>query len=109
LLESKNLEVLEAVCALMSKLVSPELFSTEQLIVFATAPLGPVAKLGLGWLKTREIGPLEILRLAQVRSHAAAKDAVALARERLAGRPDFTPDWLLAFLDSPTREVRDAA
>src|SRR6185503_18260030 len=109
LLESKNLEVLEAVCALMGKLVSPEVFSTEQLLVFATAPLGPVAKLGLGWLKTREVGPLELLRLSQCRSRAAAKDAVAFARERLAGRPDFSPDWLLAFLDATTREVRDAA
>jgi len=109
LLESKNLDVLDAVCALMAKLVSPELFSTEQLLVFATAPLGPVAKLGLGWLKSREIGPTELLRLAQVRSHAAAKDAVSFARLRLTARPDFTPDWLLAFLDSTTREVRDAA
>jgi hypothetical protein len=109
LLESGNLEVLEAVCALMAKLVSPELFSTEQLLVFATGPLGPVAKLGLGWLKTREIGPTEILRLAQARSRAAAADAVALARERLSGRPDFNPDWLLAFLDATTREVRAAA
>lgn len=109
LLESKNLEVLDAVCTLMSKLVSPELFSSEQLLAFATAPLGPVAKLGLGWLKTRELTPKDLLRLAQTRSRAAATDAVALARERLSGRPDFTPDWLLAFLDSTLLEVRRAA
>jgi hypothetical protein len=109
LLESKNLEVLEAVCTLMSKLVSPQLFSTEQLLVFATAPLGPVAKLGLGWLKTRDVAPNDLLRLAQTRSRSAAADAVAFVRERLTNRPDFTPDWLLAFLDSTTREVREAA
>jgi len=109
LLESKNLEVLDAVCALMSKLVSPQLFSTEQLLAFATAPLGPVAKLGLGWLKTRELAPADLLRLTQTRARAAAADAVALARERLSGRPDFIPDWLLAFLDATSREVRDAA
>jgi hypothetical protein len=109
LLESKNLEVLEAVCVLMAKLVSPEVFSTERLLVFATAPLGPVAKLGLGWLKTREIGPAEILRLSQVRSRAAAADVVAFARDLLSGRPDFAPDWLLPFLDSAIREVREAA
>jgi hypothetical protein len=109
LLESKNLEVLDAVCALMSKLVSPQLFSTEQLFAFATAPLGPVAKLGLGWLKTRDLAPADLLRLAQTRSRTAAADAVALARERMSGRPDFTPDWLLAFLDATTLEVRTAA
>ena len=109
LLESKNLEVLDAVCTLMSKLVSPQLFSTEQLIVFATAPLGPVAKLGLGWLKQRDVAPDDLLRLAQARSRSTAADAVALAREKLSNRPDFTPEWLLAFLDSTTREVREAA
>lgn len=109
LLESKNLEVLDAVSVLMAKLVSPDRFTTDQLFVFAGGPLGPVAKLGLDWLKTRDLLPAGLLRLAQVRSRAVAKDAVALARERLAPRPDFTPDWLLAFLDSTTREVREAA
>jgi hypothetical protein len=109
LLESKNMDILEAVCALMAKLVSPELFTTDQLFLFATGPLGPVARLGLGWLKTRDLPPADLLRLAQVRSRSVAKDAVALARERLSVRPDFTPDWLLAFLDSTTREVREAA
>jgi len=109
LLESKNLEVLDAVCSLMSKLVSPEPFSTDQLIVFATAPLGPVAKLGLGWMKKRDVAPLDLLRLSACRSRAAASDTVAFVRERLSGRPDFTPDWLLVFLDSMTRDVREAA
>lgn len=109
LLESRNLEVLDAVCALMAKLVSPQAFSTDQLMVFATGPLGPVAKLALGWLKTRDLEPAEYLRLAQVRSRTVAADAVAFARERLSSRPDFHPDWLLAFLDSATREVREAA
>ncbi|MBI3855685.1 MAG: hypothetical protein HY293_08340 [Planctomycetes bacterium] len=109
LLESKSLEVLDAVCGLMAKLVSPQVFSTEQLLLFATGPLGPVARLGVGWLKLRELEPGDLLRLAQARSRAAAKDAVALARERLSPRPDFNPDWLLAFIDSSARDVREAA
>jgi hypothetical protein len=109
LLESPNLEVLDAVCALMSKLVSSEGFPTDRLFLFATGPVGPVAKLGLDWLKKRDLQPADLLRLAQVRSRAVAKDAVAWAREKLSARPDFTPDWLLAFLDSTTQEVREAA
>jgi hypothetical protein len=109
LLESRNLDVLDAVCAMMAKIVSPRAFSTERLLTFATAPLGPVAALGLGWLKARDLGPSEILPLAQVRSRAVAPDAVAFARERLSAREDFNPDWLLAFLDSTTRSVREAA
>ena len=40
LLESKNLDVLEAVCAMMAKLVSPQQFATDRLLMFATGPLG---------------------------------------------------------------------
>jgi len=109
LLESPNLEVLDAVCALMSKLVSSEAFPTDRLFLFATGPVGPIAKLGLDWLKQRDLPPPDLLRLAQVRSRAVAKDAVAWAREKLSPRPDFNPDWLLAFLDSQTQEVREAA
>jgi hypothetical protein len=109
LLESRNLDVLDAVCAMMAKVVSPQGFSSDRLLTFATAPLGPVAMLGLGWLKTRDLGPGELLQLAQVRAPAAAPDAVAFARERLSARPDFDPGWLLSFLDSTTRSVRVAA
>jgi hypothetical protein len=109
LLESQNLDVLDAVAAMMSKLVSPQVFATEQLLAFATAPLGPVARLGLGWLRLRDLAAPELLRLAQVRAPSAAKDAVLLARERLAAQADFNPEWLLPFLDARVREVRDAA
>jgi len=55
LLDSQNLDVLDAVTAMMAKLVSPQGFSTDQLFAFATAPLGPVARLGLGWLRLRDL------------------------------------------------------
>jgi hypothetical protein len=109
LLEHKNLDVLDAVCAMMAKIVSPQAFSTERLLTFATAPLGPVASLGVGWLAQRDLGPAELLELAQVRSRSAAPAAMALARERLGGRADFNPEWLLAFLDSTNRPVREGA
>jgi len=51
----------------------------------------------------------DLLRLAQVRARSAARDAVLLARERLSAQADFNPDWLLPFLDSGVRELRDAA
>jgi len=60
-------------------------------------------------MKKRDVAPLDLLRLSACRSRTAAADAVAFARERLSGRPDFTPDWLLSFLDSTSREVREAA
>lgn len=109
LLESQNLDVLDAVTAMMAKLVSPQVFTTDQLFAFATGPLGPVARLGLGWLRLRELAVPDLLRLAQVRARSAARDAVALARERLSAQADFNPEWLLPFLDSGVRELRDAA
>lgn len=109
LLESKNLEVLDAVCAMMAKIVSPERFPTDRLLTFLTGPLGPVARLGLAWLKTREVAPADLLRAAQIRAHAVAADAVAWVREKLSAQADFNPEWILAFLDSTTREVRLAA
>jgi hypothetical protein len=109
LLDLESLEVLEAVCDVMAKVVSPERFTVAQLLGFACAGVGPVARLGLEWLKPRALAPPEALGLAQVRSPSVAADAVALARGRLAAAPEFIPDWLLAFLDAPLREVRAAA
>ncbi|HLY11464.1 MAG TPA: hypothetical protein VKW04_19325 [Planctomycetota bacterium] len=109
LLASPNLDILDAVCTVMAKLVSPQGFSTEQLFAFAAGPVGPVARLGLGWLRQRDLPVPDLLRLSQVRAPAAATDAVALARERLSAQADFNPEWLLPFLDSGVREVRGAA
>lgn len=109
LLEMKNLAVLEAVCAVMGKVVLPERLSVEQLVGFACGPLGPVAKLGLAWLKPRTLTPAQALELARVKVAGVAHEAVAWARQQLSTRPDFDPEWILAFLDSPLREVREAA
>lgn len=109
LLESPSLDVLDAVCAMMAKLVNPQSFSADRLLLFATGPLGPIARLGLGWLRIRELTVPELLRLAQTRAPAAAAEAVALARERLAEQKDFNPEWLLPFLDSQNKDVRIAA
>jgi len=109
LLEGKNLEVLESVCGLMGRIVRPDRLSTEQLLRFACGPLGPVAKLGIDWLRARTVPPAQLVALAGVRAAAVAKDAVALARERMSPAPDFDPGWLLAFLDATLRQTREAA
>ncbi len=104
LLDIKNLSVLEAVCEMMQKSVSPTRLSTEQLLAFACAPLGPVAKLGIDWLKQRPLQPSQILELANVRAASAAADAVAFAKSRLTD-----PAHIIPFLDSTTEAVRIAA
>ncbi len=109
LLEGKNLEVLEAVCGLMGRIVLPDRLSTEQLLRFACGPLGPVARLGVDWLRARTVPPAQLVALSGVRAESVAKDAVALARERMSPAPDFNPEWLLAFLDSTLKETREAA
>lgn len=109
LLESQNLDVLEAVSGMMAKLVSPEKFTLERLAAFAAAPLGPVARLGIAWLRLRATPVPILLSLARVRVPTAAKEAVALARERLSTHPDFDPAWILDFLDSGTSQVREEA
>ncbi len=109
LLEVKSLPVLDAVCEVMARAVSPDRFSTAQILALACAPLGPAAKLGIGWLKSRDVPAGELVELARVRAASAARDAVALARERMSAAPDFNPEWLIAFLDSMTRGVREAA
>lgn len=109
LLELKNVAVLDAVCDVMKRAVSPGRLSTRQLLGFACGPVGPVARLGLDWLKGRQASPDEFLALARVRAAAIATDAVALAREGLEANPSFDPEWILAFLDATMREVRQAA
>ncbi|HEX7896383.1 MAG TPA: hypothetical protein VF950_01290 [Planctomycetota bacterium] len=109
LLESKNLDVLSAVCDIMAKVVDPSKVPTDRLLLWAVAPLGPVARLAVGWLKGRTLSTDDALRLAGVRAGVAAAEAVRLAREALAPRPDFDPEWILAFLDARLRETRDAA
>lgn len=107
LLESKNLDVLGAVCDVMAKVVDPAKVATDRLLAWAVAPLGPVARLALGWLKGRPLSPEQALGLAGVRVGVAAAEAVALARAAFPA--DFNPEWLLAFLDARLRETRDAA
>jgi hypothetical protein len=109
LLESKNLDVLGAVCDVMAKVVDPAKVETGRLLLWAVAPLGPVARLAMGWLKGRALSAGEALQLAGVRAGVAAAEAVRLAREALAPLPDFNPEWILAFLDARLRETRDAA
>ena len=109
LLESKNLDVLGAVCDVMAKVVDPSKVATDRLLAWALAPLGPVARLATGWLKGRALSADEALRLAGVRAAVAAAEAVKIAREALAPRPDFDPAWILPFLDARLRETRDAA
>ena len=107
LLENQNLEILTVVCELLQKLVSPDRFTTEQLLAFAAAPLGPVARLGLGWLDARPMTPAQVLELAAVRAASAGELAVALARKKLP--PDFDVAAILPFIDGPSKEVRIAA
>lgn len=107
LLESKNLDVLDAVCGVMAKVVDPAKVAVDRLLAWAVAPLGPVARLALGWLKGRPLSPEQALGLAGVRVGVAASEAVALARASLPA--DFNPEWLLVFLDARLRETRDAA
>lgn len=109
LLETANLDVLDLVCDLVRKVVSPERFTTEQLLGFAIAPLGPVANLGISRLDSRPLTIPQVLELAGVRAASAAEGAVALARRKLPGDDSFDPMWVLAFLDSATKEVRAAA
>ena len=107
LLESKNLDVLGAVCDAMAKVVDPSRVATDRLLAWAVAPLGPVARLALGWLKGRPLTTSEALSLAGVRVGVAAAEAVGLARAALAA--EFQPDWILPFLDARLRETREAA
>ncbi len=109
LLEVKNLSALESVCEVMKRAAAPEKFPTEQLLRFTVGPVGPVARLGLEWLLSRPVPAEQLLELASVRAPSLAADAVAFARERMTADPKFTPDWILSFLDSPTREAREAA
>jgi hypothetical protein len=109
LLEGRSLPVLEAVCEVMARAVSPDRFSTAQLLALACVPLGPPAALAVAWLKSRDVPAGDLAALAGVRAASAARAAVALARERMSAAPGFDPGWLMAFLDSTTREVREAA
>ncbi|MBI2898593.1 MAG: hypothetical protein HYY17_00240 [Planctomycetes bacterium] len=109
LLGLKNLAVLESVVAIMRRVVAPDRLPTATLLGFVCGPVGPVARLGLDWLRSREIPPAYLVELSRVRVASVAADSVALARERMTIAPDFDPEWILAFLDATVREVRLAA
>jgi hypothetical protein len=109
LLGIRNLAVLEGICDVVRRVVAPDRLPLEQLFAFATAPVGPLAGLGIDWLRQRGAPAAALVELSRVQAPSAAAAAVALARERMSADPGFDPAWLLAFLDAPVRQVREAA
>jgi hypothetical protein len=113
LLEVQNPTVLETIVALMSKHVRADRLDLAQIVQLATAKAVPVARLGLAFLKDRQITSeqdLEIIaRLADARSASVAGEITEWALRYIGNQEAYQVDRVSRFFDSLIRQTREAA
>lgn len=113
LLALERSTVLQAICDLVARHVSPDRLSLAQCLELAASPAAPAAELGLSWAKTKAIRAEDLHALVRLCLAAKAPriraDAVAWAMPVLRARPETTPELVRELVDSLHREVREQA
>jgi hypothetical protein len=112
LLEIDNLLVLPKITALFEKNVAPTRLDLGQCVRLACAQTGPVAELGLRWLRERTIGAHEIravLPLAEAKAPVVREDAVKWLVSEIQKRPESRPEDLREVIDSKFADARAVA
>jgi hypothetical protein len=113
LISAQNPTVLETISGLMARHVRGDRLNLEQVVQLATARAVPVARLGLGFLKGRQIAgdvDLEaIARLAEAQSASVAGETTRWALARLGASGGYRVEWISRFFDSLIQETREAA
>lgn len=113
LAETANPVALDILCELMERLVAPERVTLAEAARLAMLRPFPVARLGLRWLQTKHpLGAEEyqtLLALGEAKSDAIRPELIRWATEVLSQSVLFRPDWVLEWLDSRHKDVRDAA
>ena len=111
-LNLRNHTVLETVCRVMAQHVRAERLSLTESVRLASAEPTPVARLGFGFLRSKEIRTDEdrrtLVGVSAARSEAVAGEIAAWALPRLVAE-GYDREPVTPFFDSPTRAVREAA
>ncbi len=103
LLEVRLPQVLDAICAIVTRVIDPARVTDADVLRLCTAEAASVARMAAKWLKGRSYKAPDLLVLARVSVKGAAEDAVAFARQFL------PPEAALDFLDSPYEATRRPA
>lgn len=111
LIESARPDLLDRLCEMVARAVKPEQVSFTDAVRLAMQRPVPLARLGMAFLQgkkpatTAEVQALFALREAQADPLRA--DLVKWATGVLSERSDFSPQWVLEFLDGRHEDVRE--
>jgi hypothetical protein len=113
LLAIQNLDVLPLIAQLAERMLSPARLSLLQCIDLACSKTAPVARLGLGWAKTKSIGTIDdlraIARLARAGVATVRAEGAAWAASVLAVHAAALPEHLRDLCDGPYADARARA
>jgi hypothetical protein len=113
LLKTKNVTALQTICEVVGKHVSADRLELIQCVELACAAATPVARLGFGFLKARNINaPSDralLSRVANAKCPAVAKDLTTWALGILGKGDGYSLDLVQPFFDSLLFQVRDGA
>ena len=108
LLQTRNVGALDGIARALRRHVRAEQIDVPRLVDLATAQPVPVARLGLDYLRTRQVDDVDQLaRLADAASPAVGGEVAAFALGQLAKAYDVDP--VSRFFDSANASVRSAA
>jgi hypothetical protein len=101
---------LEFLAEIMGRQIAPERISLDDAARLAAARPLPMARLGLGWLRTKSPTSDEerrsLLALLEAECEPIRPEILAWLRSILASVPEFRGDWLLEFLDCRHADAR---
>jgi hypothetical protein len=110
LAESTHPVALEAVCELVGRHVRPEEVTLDQATRLAGLRALPVARLGLSWLKGKDVRSADdfrtVLGLVEADCEPLRPEILRWLKATLAGSPELDPSMVLEFLDSRHLDVR---
>jgi hypothetical protein len=108
--ESASPGALEILAEVMARQIPPGRISTEAAARLAASRPLPMARLGLGWLRTRSQASDDerrvLLALLEAECEPLRAGILAWLRSVLSATPEFRADWLLEFLDSRHADAR---
>jgi hypothetical protein len=111
MLETPDATILELLTELMAGHFPPEKVSLLQAVEVARRRPLALARLGFGWLRTKTPATEEdcqaLLGLREAGAASLRGDMVRWARSVLGASAFLQPAWVLEYLDSRHREVRD--
>ncbi|HEX4796801.1 MAG TPA: hypothetical protein VH370_23615 [Humisphaera sp.] len=113
LLETQNLTALETIAATMSRHVTGQRLSLDQCVKLACARPAPVARMGLSFLRSKEVRTSADLQsissLANAQCASLGGEICLWAMSHLASKDNYNVDFVSRFFDSILAEIREAA